>query len=92
VKNVVCFGADSESVADQNRFTYSFSTDSQDKLTSGESTYATRRLTVTLENGTTIDSWQYNALSGSFFEYGGIFTQPLPEESVYKLNQIFGIE
>jgi hypothetical protein len=92
VKNVVCFGDDSESVADQNRFTYSFSTDSEDKLTSGESTYVTRSLTVTLENGTTIDGWQYDALSGSFFEYGGIFTQPLPDESVYTLNQIFGIE
>jgi hypothetical protein len=92
VKNVVSFGADSESVADQNRFTYSFSTDSQDKMTSGESNYATRSLTVTLKNGTTIDSWQYDALSGSFFEYGGIFTQPLPDESVYTLNQIFGIE
>jgi hypothetical protein len=91
VKNVVCFGADSESVADQNRFTYSFSTDAEEKLTSGESTYATRNLTVTLENGTTIDSWQYDALSGSFFEHGGIFTQPLPDESVSALNQIFGI-
>jgi hypothetical protein len=92
VKNVVCFGTDSESIADQNRFTYSFSTDAEDKLTSGESTYATRSLTVTLENGTTIDSWQYSALSGSFFEYGGVFTQPLPDESVYTLNQIFEIK
>jgi hypothetical protein len=92
VKNVVCFGADSESVADQNRFTYSFSMDAEEKLTSGESTYATRSLTVTLENGTTIDSWQYDALSGSFFEYGGIFTQPLSDESVSALNQIFGIK
>jgi hypothetical protein len=92
VKDVVCFGADSESVADENRFTYSFSTDAQDKLRSGESTYATRCLTVTLENGTTIDSWQYDALSGSFFEYGGIFTQPLPDESVSVLNQLFGIQ
>jgi hypothetical protein len=92
VKNVVCFGADSESVADENRFTYSFSTDAQDKLRSGESTYATRCLTVTLNNGTTIDSWQYDALSGSFFEYGGIFTQPLPDETVSVLNQMFGIQ
>jgi hypothetical protein len=91
-EKVVCFGADSESVADENRFTYSFSTDSEDKLTSGESTYATRSITVTLKNGTTIDSWQYDALSGSFFEYGGVFTQPLPDESVYTLNRIFGIE
>jgi hypothetical protein len=92
VKNVVCFGADSESVADENRFTYSFSTDSQDKLTSGESTYAMRSLTVTLENGTTIDSWHYDALSGSFSDYGGVFTQPLSDESVSALNQIFGIK
>lgn len=92
VKNVVCFGADSASVADQNRFTYSFSTDAQDKLASGESTYATRSLTVTLANGTTLDSWQYDALSGSFFEYGGLFTQPLPDDSVATLNQLFGIK
>jgi hypothetical protein len=92
VKDVVCFGADSESVADQNRFTYSFSTDSQDKLTGGESTYATRCLTITLHNGTTIDSWQYDALSGSFFEYGGLFTQPLEENDVAALNVMFGIK
>jgi hypothetical protein len=92
VKNVVCFGTDSESLADENRFTYSFSTDSKDKLTSGEITYGTRYLTVTLKNGTTIDSWKYNALSGSIFEYGGIFTQPLAENDVYALNDIFGIK
>jgi hypothetical protein len=92
VKEVVCFGADSESVADPNRFTYSFSTDAADKLTSGESSCATRSLTVTLQSGTTIDSWQYDALSGSFFEYGGIFTQPLSDENVSVLNRILGIE
>ena len=90
--NVVCYGADSTFSGDDTRFTYSFSTNDEDKLTSGESTYGTRFLQVTLENGTTIDSWKYNALSGCFFEYGGIFTEPLTEEAVNKLNNIFGIK
>jgi hypothetical protein len=92
VVNVKCFGAEQESVGDQNRFTYSFSTDSSDKLTSGEDTYAARFLTITLKNGTTIDSWKYDALSGSFFEYGGIFTEPISDEAVDTLNQMFGIQ
>lgn len=91
VVDVECLGEGSRLPGDDRRFTYSFSTDAQDKLTSGESTYATRVITVTLTDGTTIDSWKYNALSGSFFEYGGIFTTPLPEEAVYTLNRIFGI-
>jgi hypothetical protein len=52
VIDVVCFGAGRKSVADENRFPYSFSTDSEDKLTRGESAYATRGLTVTLGGGT----------------------------------------
>ena len=90
--DVKCFGADSESIGDPNRFTYSFSTDEQDKLTSGESTYATRVFSITLANGTTIDSWRYDALQGCFFEFGGIFTEPLPAEAVEILNRMFGIE
>lgn len=92
VVDVKCLGADSESVGDSNRFTYSFSTDAQDKLTSGESTYATRVLSVALADGTTIDSWKYNALQGSFFEYGGLFTELLTDEAVYALNEMFGIK
>lgn len=91
-ENVVCYGEDSESKNDTNRFSYSFSTDEQDKLTSGESTYGTRFIKITLADGTTIDSWKYNALSGSFFEYGGIFTEPLSDEDVYKINSIFDIK
>lgn len=90
--NVVCYGADSVFLGDDTRFTYSFSTDDPDKLTSGESTYGTRFIQVTLKNGTTIDSWKYDALSGCFFEYGGIFTEPLTEEAVNQLNNIFGIQ
>lgn len=89
---VICYGADSISREDDTRFTYSFSTDQQDKLTSGESTYGTRVLQVELASGTTIDSWKYNALSGCFFEYGGIFTEPLSDEAAYRLNDIFGIQ
>lgn len=93
-ENVVCYGVDSESKGDpnRNRFSYSFSTDEQDKLSTGESTYGTRFIKITLADGTTIDSWKYSALSGSFFEYGGIFTQPLSDEDVYKLNDIFDIK
>lgn len=89
--NVICYGADSTSRGDDTRFTYSFSTDDKDKLTSGESTYGTRFMQVVLADGTTIDSWKYNALSGCFFEYGGIFTEPLSDEEVYKLNAMFDI-
>ncbi len=91
-RNVICYGADSEPRGNENRFTYSFSTNEEDKLTSGESTYATRNLSVKLTDGTTIDNWKYDALSGCFFEYGGVFTEPLAEEEVYQLNDIFGIK
>lgn len=73
------------------RFTYSFSTDEQDKLTSGESIYGTRFLKITLSDGTTIDSWKYNALSGYFYEFGGIWTEALTADDVNILNDIFGI-
>ncbi len=92
IVDVVCYGADSESKGDHNRFSYSFSTDQQDKLTSGESTYGTRFLKITLADGTTIDSWKYDALAGCFFEYGGIFTEPLSDEDVHRLNDIFDIK
>ena len=92
VWDVVCYGADSESKADNNRFTYSFSTDSSDKLTSGESTYGTRHVKIEFVDGSILDSWQYSALSGSFYEYGGIFTEPLSDEAVFVINDIFGIK
>lgn len=89
--DVVCLGAcDSYDVP--YRFTYSFSTEETDKLTSGESTYGTRYLTVTLQDGTTIDAWKYDALLGCFYEFGGIYTVPLEAETVAELNRIFGIE
>lgn len=88
IVKVTCLGTSSENPADSSRFTYSFFADGQERA----SIYATRKLTITLTDGTTIDSWNYTALSGSFFEYGSIFTEPLPEEAVYTLNEIFGIE
>lgn len=94
-KNIVCFGccgAYRDNPADNTRFTYSFSTEKSDKLTSGESTYGTRCLSIALADGTTLDSWKYDALSGSFFEYHGIFTEPLAEDDVHTLNEIFGIQ
>lgn len=92
--NVVCNGATGwgGSNSERNRYTYSFSTDEDDKLTSGEETWASRYLTITLRSGTTIDSWKYTALSGRFYEFGGIFTEPLAETQVYEINSIFGIE
>lgn len=89
---IICYGVDSDNPADNTRFTYSFTTDENDKLTSGESTYGTRCISVEFADGTIIDSWKYSALSGSFFEYGGIFTKPLEESDVYALNNIFGIK
>ena len=77
------------------RFSYSFSTDApgaEDKLTSGEETYGARYLTITLKDGTTIDSLKYDALRGCFFEYGGVVSELLPESIVYSLNDIFGIK
>lgn len=92
VWDVVCYGTDSESKADNNRFTYSFSTDNSDKLTSGESTYGTRCIKIEFADGSVLDSWRYSALSGSFYEYGGVFTDPLSDEDVFVLNDIFGIK
>ncbi|MCD8254912.1 MAG: hypothetical protein LUC36_05125 [Oscillospiraceae bacterium] len=92
VKTVVCYGADGENPADNTRFSYSFTTESADKLTSGESTYGTRCISIEFTDGSTLDSWKYSALSGNFFEYGGIFTEPLADSDVYALNGIFGIE
>ncbi len=90
---VVCFGESdwADYNAAENQYTYSFSTDAEDKLLSGEEIYGTRYLTITLEDGTTIDSWKYNALRGCFYEFGGIGTQVLPAEEVQQLNAIFGI-
>lgn len=92
VKDVICYGACDSNPADDTRFTYSFSTEERDKLATGESTYGTRCLSIALTDGTTLDSWIYSALSGSFFEYGGIFTEPLEESDVDTLNTIFGIK
>ena len=92
--NVVCNSAASweSSYSEKDKYIYSFSTDDDDKLTSGEETWATRYLTITLRSGTTIDSWKYTALSGRFYEFGGIYTEPLDEDTVYAINGIFGIE
>lgn len=94
VSKTVCYGStgwrDYEEAS--YRFTYSFSTDASDKLSSGESTYGSRYLTVTLSDGSTIDSLKYDALKGCFYEFGGIGTKPLNETDVYALNKIFGIK
>lgn len=91
--DVVCYGESdwADYYETPNRFTYSFSTDAQDKLTSGEETWATRWLTIELIDDTTIDSWKYSALKGCFYEFGGIGTAPLDEAIVLALNAIFDI-
>lgn len=91
--DVVCYGERDwvDYYETPNRFSYSFSTNETDKLTSGEETWATRWLTVELTDGITIDSWKYNALKGCFYEFGGIGTAPLDEAVVLALNAIFGI-
>ena len=93
IQDVLCYGESDweDYYAAENQYTYSFSTDDTDKLTSGEETYGTRYLTVTLEDGTTIDSWKYNALRGCFYEFGGIGTKALTAEQVSILNELFGI-
>lgn len=93
--DVICHGtySDWESIhLDSDKYTYSFSTASKDKLDSGEETWGTRYITVTLNSGTTIDSWKYSALNGQFYEFRGIATTPLDENRVYDLNKLFGIE
>jgi len=90
--NVVCFGRSNQVGFRDYRYSYSFSTDAANKLDSGEETWATRYLRVVLPSGTSIDRWKYSALSGSFYEFDGIATEPLPEETVSMLNEIFGIE
>lgn len=92
VKDVICYGVSEDNPADNTRFTYSFSTDGSDKLATGESTYGTRCISIEFADGTILDSWKYSALSGSFFEHGGIFTEPLADSDVSVLNNIFGIK
>ncbi|MBQ8518586.1 MAG: hypothetical protein IJ455_03130 [Agathobacter sp.] len=92
VKKVICYGADAENPADNTRFTYSFSVQDGHKLVAKDGIYGTRCISIEFTDGTVLDSWKYSALSGSFFEYGSIFTEPLDEEDVYILNDIFGIK
>ena len=82
------------------RFTYSFSSEeTEDPYFKGDylmfnapALRGGRWLTVTLKSGTTIDDWKYQALSGVLWQYGGIVSDPLPEEDVMTLNGLFGIE
>ena len=93
LEGALCYGACDWTVyaGTKNQFTYSFSTDAADKLSSGEETYATRCLTLTLADGTKVESLKYNALKGCFYEFGGIGSEPLHEKTVSTLNRIFGI-
>ena len=82
---------------DQNRgpgirFSYSFSTDEQNKLASGESIWGGRYLTIRLKSGTSIENVKYDALSGVLYGWGIGQSEPLSEEQVMTLNRILGIE
>lgn len=73
------------------RYAYSFSTDSGNKLSSGEKTWACRSLTLTLTDGSELSGWRYDALTGRISGYYGILSAPMAEENVTALNQLFGI-
>lgn len=92
--NAVCNGENDweDFYTEMDKYTYSFSTEEDNKISSGEFTWASRDLKITLTSGTTIDSWKYTALNGRFYQHGGIVTEPLAESEVYALNSIFGIE
>lgn len=92
VKDVICYGETDENPADNTRFTYSFSVQDEHKLVAKDGIYGTRCISIEFVDGTVLDSWKYSALSGSFFEYGSIFTEPMDESDVYILNDIFGIK
>ncbi|MBE6994999.1 MAG: hypothetical protein E7423_10260 [Ruminococcaceae bacterium] len=94
VSPVVCWGSCGWSAVyrDRTEYRYSFSTDSDDKLTSGEETWGTRYLTVETDTGLTNERWKYSSLYGMFFEFGGVGTESLTPEQVNDLNALFGIE
>ncbi|MBQ2902082.1 MAG: hypothetical protein IJE49_09580 [Agathobacter sp.] len=92
VKDVICYGPDTDNPADDTRFTYSFSAQDGHYLVAKDGIYGTRCISIKFTDGTTHDTWKYSALSGSFFEYGSIFTEPMDESDVYILNDIFGIK
>lgn len=92
VKNVICYGVTDENPADNTRFTYNFSVQDGHKLVAKDGIYGTRCISIEFVDGTVLDSWKYSALSGSFFEYGSIYTEPMDESDVYILNDIFGIK
>jgi len=92
VKDVICYGETDENPADFTRFTYSFSVQDGHKLVAKDGIYGTRCISIEFADGTRHDSWKYSALSGTFFEYGSIFTEPMDERDVYTLNEIFGIK
>lgn len=92
VKDVICYGETDENPADNTRFTYSFSAQDGHYLVAKDGIYGTRCISIKFTDGTTHDTWKYSALSGSFFEYGSIFTEPMDESDVYILNDIFGIK
>lgn len=92
-KDLRCWGEDGWEgyYSMYRRFSYSFSTDSTDMLSSGELTRGSRYLTLTLKDGTTIDSLKYDAIRGCIYEFYGIISEPMPEGDVLRLNAIFGI-
>ena len=78
----------------RTRFRYSFIKDDNEELLDSLEKYGilgSRVLTVALKSGTTIEGMQYVALNGVFAGGGVFVSEPLPEEDVMTLNEIFGI-
>ncbi|MBQ8802400.1 MAG: hypothetical protein IJZ53_02035 [Tyzzerella sp.] len=50
-----------------------------------------RNLTFVLEDGTTIDSLKYTAISGRFYEFNSINYDALDDETMEKVNGFFGL-
>ena len=87
-----CFSSEDMNLGDQERFNYSFSAKEEKQELSREDVLASRDITITLADGTSISGWTYNALSGCIYQKYYVYAEPLSDDDVYKLNEIFGIK
>ncbi len=53
---------------------------------------AGRNIEIHTENGVRIDSLKYTAVSGEFYEFGGIYYSALPDKDQERLKDILGID
>lgn len=59
---------------------------------SSEAVRLGRYITLVTSYGNAIDGLKYTAVSGQFYEYGGIAYHPLAEEQAARIDEIFHIE